>query len=462
MKKSIIIKFDYSNEQTVGEITKIVGLVEAKFIIPIIDGLNLEANPRSAKTGSVTDAIQDSIENDSKVFPFKTKGILLASSQYEKLDRGRLKITPDNPEIEGILDGGHNTLAIGLYILAKATNSAGISLPKGAKTWSEFKKMWVDHREIINDYLEIIKSDSTIKDLHFYVPVELLVPRDTEDFECVEAFKNDLLEICAARNNNVELQLSAKSNQKGYFDTLRAYMSESNSYISDRIEWKLNEGGDIKVQDLIALVWIPLSLVDTVSDIDGKNIEPVIANKIYSGKGACLKQFEKLMSSPDVTFETSSDYRRELKNSEVSSALKVAADIPELYDYIYESFPTLYNADGGKYGRITAVKSLNAKRREKRAPFTAKKVETLSPDGFIVPLVYGLQSLMEKQVIDGRSVIRWIVPPMEFLQENLKKIVEDYVGILSLCDYDPQKVGKSNQSYITALKGYKMALAGLL
>ena len=117
MKKSIIIKFDYSNEQTVGKITKIVGLVEAKFIIPIIDGLNLEANPRSAKTGSVTDAIQDSIENDSKVFPFKTKGILLASSQYEKLDRGRLKITPDNPEIEGILDGGHNTLAIGLYII---------------------------------------------------------------------------------------------------------------------------------------------------------------------------------------------------------------------------------------------------------------------------------------------------------------------------------------------------------
>lgn len=462
MKESIIVKFDYSNEQTVGKITKIVGLVEAKFVVHIIDGLNLEANPRSAKTGSVTDAIQDSIANDPKVFPFKTKGILLASSQYERLERGRVKITPDNTEIEGILDGGHNTLAIGLYILSKAMNSVGITLPKGSKTWAEFKKLWDEYRGVVGDYLDMLRKDSKVDDLKFYVPVELLVPYDTEDFECVEMFKNDLLDICAARNNNVELQLSAKSNQKGYFDTLKKFMDAQNADISRRIEWKLNEGGDIKVQDLIALAWIPLSLIDPVLDSVGKTIEPVAITKIYSGKGACLKQFEKLMSSPEVTLGTSSDYKRELKNPEVTSALKIAADLPELYDYIYEKFPTLYNADGGKYGRITAVKSLNAKRKEKKSPFTARAIDTLSPDGFIVPLVCGLQSLMEKKVVNGYSEIRWIVSPMEFLETNLEKIVADYVGILSLCDWDPQKVGKSPQSYITAQKGFKMALAGIL
>ena len=81
-----------------------------------IDILDLEANPRSSATGPVTAAIQESIENDPETFPFKTKGILLASSQYERLDRGRIKITPDNLQIEGILDGGHNTLAIGWYL----------------------------------------------------------------------------------------------------------------------------------------------------------------------------------------------------------------------------------------------------------------------------------------------------------------------------------------------------------
>ena len=94
---SVIIKFDFSTEQTVGEITKIVGLAQAKYLIPIIDYLNLEANPRSSKTGSVTDAIQESIENSPSLFPFKTKGILLASSQYERLERNRVRISPKNP-----------------------------------------------------------------------------------------------------------------------------------------------------------------------------------------------------------------------------------------------------------------------------------------------------------------------------------------------------------------------------
>lgn len=83
--QSLIVKFDFYSQQTVGEITKMVGLVKAKYLVPIIDFLDLEANPRSSKTGPVTDGIQESIERDAEVFPFKTKGILLASSQYEKL-----------------------------------------------------------------------------------------------------------------------------------------------------------------------------------------------------------------------------------------------------------------------------------------------------------------------------------------------------------------------------------------
>ena len=82
---SVIIKLDFPAEQTVGEITKIVGLTKARYLVPVIDFLDLDANPRSSKTCSVTDAIEDSIEIDPAVFPFKTKGILLAASQYEHL-----------------------------------------------------------------------------------------------------------------------------------------------------------------------------------------------------------------------------------------------------------------------------------------------------------------------------------------------------------------------------------------
>ena len=150
MENSIIIRFEQVNKQTVGEITKIVGLVKAKFLVPIIDNLNLEANPRSAATGNVTEAIQETIRTSSTLMPFKTKGILLASSNYEELERDRIKITPQNEEIEGILDGGHNTLAVGLYILERALTNKGQTLPKGKKTWNDFKKLWMDYRELVN------------------------------------------------------------------------------------------------------------------------------------------------------------------------------------------------------------------------------------------------------------------------------------------------------------------------
>ena len=459
---SIIIKFDFMSEQTVGEITKIVGLVKARYLIPIIDILNLEANPRSSRTGSVTEAIQDSIETDSDVFPFKTKGILLASSQCQHLERNRIKIIPKNPEIEGILDGGHNTLAIGLFILKKAIEHDGGILPNGNKNWDEFKKLWQENRVIINEYEKAIKSSPDIDTLDFFVPIELLVPRDANDNACVDSFQNELLEICAARNNNVQLQVSAKANQHGYFDTIRAMLDERNPALSQRIEWKTNDGGDIKAQDIIALAWIPLNLVTSVPDSNGRIIEPVLAQNIYRGKGSCLKQFEKLMSSPKVTTESTTDYRRQLCNPEVESALKIAAELPELYDYIYSVFPRLYNNAGGLYGRITAVKTLNEKRRDKRMPFSNTLVDTLSPEGFIVPLVFGLQALMENKPINGHNEIRWKTPPMPFLHEHLENIVKYYAGIFSMCDYDPQKIGKNPQSYSQTLSGYKMAIAGIL
>ena len=426
------------------------------------DALDLEANPRSSKTGSVTSDIQESIETDPMIFPFKTKGILLAASQYERLERNRYKITPENRSFEGILDGGHNTLAIGLYILQRAMEARGLAFPRGQKTWDEFKTLWRQNTDSVHAYLEALKKETNDRTLDFYIPAELLVPRDPEDLACVEAFRRELLEICAARNNNVQLPVSDKANQMGYFEDLKELLDARNPAVSDRVAWKTNDGGDIKAQDIVALAWIPLNLITPVRDGNGRTLEPVLAQNIYRNKGGCLKQFEKLMSSPEVTSESGEGYKHQLKNSEVKSAFQIAAELPELYDYIYEMFPALYNAAGGLYGRITAVKTLNEKRRDLRTPFGGKVIETVSPDGYIMPLVYGLQALMENRIVRGRHEICWNRPPMEFLYRNLGKIVQSYAGIFSMCDYDPQKIGKNPQSYAQALSGFKMAMAGIL
>lgn len=462
--KSIIIKFENGNEQIVGDIIKVTGLVNARYFIPIIDTLNLEANPRSAKTGSVTDAIQESIEKNTALFPFMTKGVLLASSNYKRLERNRFEITPMNDEIEGILDGGHNTLAIGLYILRQTLEFHGETLSKGSKTWDDFKMLWHSSRKLIEAYLFAVKKGDTKNGIDFLVPVELLIPRDLNETACLLSFSNNLLDVCEARNNNAELQLSAKANQKGHFVYLRNELENHNIAVANRIEWKTNDGGEVKVQDIIALAWISLNLIDPVSDSSNsdKKIEHIAPNKIYSGKGACLKQFEKLMNSPDVTAESDETYKDSLINEQVKSALSIAVELPELYDYIYENFPTLYNNAGGRFLGITAAKKLNEKRKSKKTPFSGKSIDVITPEGFIAPLVYGLQALMMKKNVNGQEIIVWKQAPLPFLISNLGKIVSDYIEIFSVCDYDPQKVGKAPVSYNTALRAYQMAVAGLL
>lgn len=460
MEKSIIIKLENPSEFTLGEIKKITGHVMAKYIPAIIDTLDLEANPRASRTGTVTDAIQDSINVNPMLFPFKTKGILLAFSQYKYLDRGRIKLTTDNPVIEGILDGGHNTLAIGLDILKKSLEYVDQTLPKGSKTWDQFKELWENNLNIIDQYLQYLKNNPEIKDLNYLIPVEIDVPRDPEDIACITKYKNDLFDICYARNNNAQLANSDKANHCGYFDDLKLFMENHNKTLSDRIIWKSNDGGSIKAQDLVALALIPLSLITPVKDENGKKIEAIAPNKLYSGKGSCLQHFERIMSSEDVTIVDENDSKHKLLNDEVSSALQIAVDIPELYDYIYEKLPNLYNAAGGSFGRITAIKSMNSKKTPKLTPYLGKKVNTLCPDGFVMPLVYGLKTLMTNTTINGKNTIVWSQPPMSFLEKNLGKIVEQYSLVINMCDFDPQKVGKASQAYQMVVAAYKNVING--
>lgn len=468
--EGIIIRFEKSVQQSVGETTKIVGLVRAKYLIPVIDQLNLQANPRNSKTGPVTKAIQRSIDDDPMLFPFKTKGLLLAASDYETLDRGRVRVIFKDLTTEGILDGGHNTLAIGLLILERAmgyARSAGLTdakLPTGSKTWSEFKQLWKNNRDLIQAYQIAVRKDAEVdsdsepqgEDLSFYVPVELLVPTHPDDPICVEEFSNNLLEICVARNNNAELTASAKANQKGYFDALADALGEANPDVAERIEWKTNDGGDVKVQDLIALTWIVLRWQCTVDDADGRKVDAPAPTKLYASKGGCLNLFERFMSSPSVTSQDHGSYRHGLRNEMVHKAFDLAAQLPALYDRMYAEFPDLYNQAGGSYGRIIAVKNLNARTTNKVTPFGGAPVKTVSPDGFITPLVYGLTMLVDPETME------WRTDPSEFLDKWLPTIVKRYIQVFVPCGYDPQKVGKSAASYTAVEDSYKLALAGLL
>lgn len=150
----------------------------------------------------------------------------------------------------------------------------------------------------------------------------------------------------------------------------------------------------------------------------------------------------------------------ELHNTTVGSALAIAAQLPNLYDQIYCDFPEAYN-DGGaaRFGRLSSVKMAKDMRSKPHSPFTKTPVAYSYPDGFIMPLVYGLKALMRKRD-DGK--VEWTVDdPAKFLDENLTTIVRKYRVIIEAFAGDPQKIGKNEGSYSLAADAFETELLKL-
>ena len=319
-------------------IKRILGFIQAKHILRLFDDATLDANPRSAKANSVTHDIIESLRTDPENFQFKTKGILLGTSDYSALERNRYELRFNDPAYEGLLDGGHNMLALGTHMLSHVMETKEI---RKLRRWEHMKSAWTNHRE---------KVHAKAEDFDFKIPVELLVPADTESDENVTDFRMTLIDICAARNNNAQLTTEAKANQRGFYDEIRRHMPDE---IAERVEWKTNEWGltgtrPIKVRDLVALVWIPLTVLnehgllptqDKAGDPLRFEVQP---QNIYRNKGELSRLFDKLMEHPDVS-ELADGTRHRMHSEAIGSAFNLLADLPALYDYIFVNLGPAYN-----------------------------------------------------------------------------------------------------------------------
>lgn len=442
-----------SSENSIAGIKRYTGFVRGRDLYALFDHVSLEANPRAAKVGSVTRAILDSLTSTPELFPFKSKGILIGTAGYEALQRNRFELNIEDPESEGILDGGHNMLGVGLHMLSAVADERDIAR---VSLWDDMKELWDKHRKDLEEVKE---------QFDFLVPVELLVPSDPTDVRAVQQFEMSVLDICAARNNNAQLTQETKSNKLGFYTEIRDRLDPA---IAARVEWKSNEwesseARPIKVRDLLALAWIPLNKANEEGllplDIS------VTPQNIYRNKGECSKQFDKLMLHPGVSAPVEGP-THELHNATVASCFDVLADLPALYDQIYEEFPEAYNSNNYRFGSSTIVKIYDPARRETAKDKTAyvatqptthflnKPVYYRYPDGLIMPLVYGLKGLM--QVEDGRIV--WATDPSSFLKRYLRDIAGAYRLVLDMARFDPQKLAKNQASHEFAVGEFEKAL----
>lgn len=442
-----------SADNSIAGIKRYTGFVRGKDLFPLFDHASLEANPRAAKTGSVTRDIIGSLENTPELFPFKSKGILLGTSEFEALQRNRFELHFGDEASEGILDGGHNMLAIGIFMLSKVMDERDI---KKISLWEDMKERWEECRSELDD----------IKDtFDFLVPVELIVPSNVDDERSVRQFEMSVLDICAARNNNAQLSQETKSNKLGLYNGIRDRLDPE---IAARVEWKsneweTNETRPIKVRDLLALAWIPLNRAN--EDALLPLSISVTPQNIYRNKGECSKQFDKLLAHPGVSRQIDGP-THELDNETVASCFDIVADLPKLYDKIYADFPDAYNSNNYRFGANPIVKSYDPNRRaaakdksgfvvsQPTTHFLDLPVQYRYPDGLIMPLVYGLKGLM---VVRDKRVV-WATDPFKFLDKHLKTIAGAYRLVLDMARFDPQKLAKNEASHDFSVGEFQKAL----
>lgn len=441
----VLLRFDEVCSRNKYELRRIEGTVTAGSMIRLIDVADLKANPREAKVGEVTEAIQDSLEEAPMLFHFKSKGILLAAGKCLPRDRSRFELTFNDEDIEGILDGGHNLLGIALFILRTAIGEDAPRILRTVKRWENLPAIWKGYRE---------KIDSVKGNLTFLTPVEVIFPQ--EGAEGRDDFEDAVLDVARARNNNAELTEETKANKAGFYDAIRGSIDP---ILVDQIEWKTNDGGRVKVRDLVALSWIALSKIE--SDFPGKkDFMPV---SMYRNKGACVSAFNKMMESDEISEKTKGDIR-ELKHKGIKSAIAMLKDIPRLFDLIYTEFPEAYNQASPGFGRVSSVFIWDPQKAKQHDPkylsnptktkFYEKECKYDFPDGFIMPLVWALTELMDYK--DGRVV--WKTDPDKFIRKNLPKTLKVYFGMIQMAGYDPQKVGKTGACYMLAANDFKSRL----
>ncbi|MFW0121132.1 hypothetical protein [Rothia sp. CCM 9419] len=433
----VILKLEFHNDSNIGELRRITGFVKMSGLITLITQEELEANPRHSKKTAITKDILYTLQHNPAMMPFYSKGLLIGSSEVTDRDRNRFQLEFSDSHREGILDGGHNALAIGIALLTEA------EVPEKEinkiRVWRDLKECWHKNIDLIE---KLKKAKASTPTLEALIPVEILSPSNREQAEDSKSLFNDLiLSICANRNQNAQLAADAIANQSGAFDPLKNVLPEN---ISKEVAWRTNDEGRLDPRFLVCLSWVTFAKIPTLSEY---GISPLSGTSAYSSKAEALNRFTKLMEAEGATTRSDNGLSITVTDSYIASALRMVPQVLECYDLIYKGYRTAYNSNSGSFGRIAAVrKSSNS--HSKKTLFSQEPIShEVPPLGYIMPAIFSLQALI--RVDQEKKKLGWMVNPVEFFQnaDNLKQIIGALKPIIEMADWDPQRIGKGGASY---------------
>lgn len=322
----------------------------------------METNPREQKmTTNVATKIKESLR-DNIYFHELNRGILISSLSTEWNNKTEeLTISFDNPEVHGNIDGGHTLRAI---LDAKVKN-----------------------------YLSNDK----------YVFFEI--------FEGIDS----PVELAAARNTSVQVDLKSIAELENSFDILKEALSKSTFY--NRIQYKMNEHYNdediepIDVREIIAIMLMFSQEIYPYKNSDGvlSDTQPI---QCYSGKEASLKKFLKQNGG-------SEEKQKVDRENMIRNMMPIIPDIFALWEKIETTFASVSNSTGKRFGTRKYTK-YDGGNIVAKSFLEQKDLQYYIPKGLMYPVMGSFRSLILKNS-DGSYY--WKKNPVEVWDTIGSKLV---------------------------------------
>jgi hypothetical protein len=216
-----------------------------------------------------------------------------------------------------------------------------------------------------------------------------------------------ITDIVDARNTSRQVASKSLLNLEGSFSDLKNSMGNG---IQKMVAWKENEDAAIDVREVIAL----LTTFDRIHYSDTKH--PIVA---YTGKEACLKHFDL---NPEC-------YQK---------IYPITKDILRLCDQIQDSVPEQYNAQGGRFGKLTGCSPL---KKPRELPIIGGTISYVFPNGYLYPIVAAFRSMLHEE----NGVYSWGkgIDPCKLVKDGLatKIFIGSVVNSINSA-HNPNRTGK--------------------
>ena len=347
----------------------------------------MDTNPRDQNLDTnVARAIRDSLLEDNKSFHLWNRGILLSASRVVYDNRsGLARITFEDPEIHGDIDGGH-TLKV-ILTQREKQRDRGKTLPE--------------------QYVE------------FEVIVGVTSPED----------------LAEARNNSVAVNTKSLEELKDSFGPLKeifnSHTIQGNHYV-ERIEFRQNQmrgkSNAIDIREVIGILNMFNQELYPNSDME---LAPI---QSFSGREACLRRFLQMGLDDDAD---EAECRRK-RDQVVADMRPIIPDILELWDYIECHFTEGTSAIAKRYG-AKAYSNYDAKSRP-NALFSDAELRYSIPRGILYPVVGSFRALVRVHP-DGSYY--WALPPIQAWKDLSGKIAELVMSSSQELGNSPTAIGKS-------------------